>query len=92
MRFPSAIELTVLRTLAGRELHGYALAGAVKLGSVYVTLGRMVAKGLLESRDETGPDGARRRLYKLTQSGVLTLAAVDAAESIMSQSDKSTKS
>lgn len=55
------------------ELFGLALVetsnGRLKRGTVYVTLGRMEAKGYLESRQEPLPPGATglpRRLYTPT--------------------------
>lgn len=47
--------------------------GAVKRGTVYVTLGRMQQKGLVASRTEVAPPGAiglPRRLYRPTAYGV----------------------
>lgn len=52
---------------------GWALAeasdGRIKRGTVYVVLGRMVAKGLLESEvgdRPAGQSGPPRRIYRLT--------------------------
>jgi DNA-binding PadR family transcriptional regulator len=52
--------------------------GALKRGTVYVTLGRMEAKGLVESRQEPLPPGAiglPRRIYKPTALGKRALRA-----------------
>jgi DNA-binding PadR family transcriptional regulator len=46
--------------------------GALKRGTVYVTLGRMEAKGLVESQQEAAPPGAiglPRRIYRPTGLG-----------------------
>src|SRR5262245_51147610 len=46
--------------------------GGLKRGTVYVTLGRMEAKGLLESREQPLPEGGiglPRRIYRLTALG-----------------------
>jgi DNA-binding PadR family transcriptional regulator len=81
-------------TLPGKErlildllvAHGpsYGLAlvrqagGALKRGTVYVTLGRMEAKGLLASEQEPqhpGAIGLPRKLYRLTGLGERMLRA-----------------
>jgi DNA-binding PadR family transcriptional regulator len=52
--------------------------GALKRGTVYVTLGRMEAKGLVESKQEpTAPGGIGlpRRIYRPTAFGERTLRA-----------------
>ena len=53
-------------------------AGALKRGTVYVTLGRMEAKGLVESQQEPLPPGGiglPRRLYRPTALGERMLRA-----------------
>ena len=50
--------------------------GALKRGTVYVTLGRMEAKGLVESEQEPLPPGAiglPRRIYRPTALGARML-------------------
>jgi DNA-binding PadR family transcriptional regulator len=52
--------------------------GALKRGTVYVTLGRMEAKGLIESEQETpapGAIGLPRRIYRPTSLGARMLRA-----------------
>jgi DNA-binding PadR family transcriptional regulator len=52
--------------------------GKLKRGTVYVTLGRMEAKGLVESQQEPLPAGAiglPRRLYRPTALGARMLRA-----------------
>jgi PadR family transcriptional regulator, regulatory protein PadR len=52
--------------------------GALKRGTVYVTLGRMQAKGLVESEEEPLPPGGiglPRRLYRPTTLGKRILRA-----------------
>src|SRR3954447_20376334 len=52
--------------------------GALKRGTVYVTLGRMEAKGLVESQQEVAPAGAiglPRRIYRPTAFGQRMLRA-----------------
>jgi DNA-binding PadR family transcriptional regulator len=70
-----------------QELFGLQMvelsAGGLKRGTVYVTLGRMVEKGYLESRQEPLPEGAiglPRRLYRPTGLAMRILAAWQAAE------------
>ena len=74
----SATERTILELLSsGTELFGLQLVqesrGALKRGTVYVTLGRMQEKGYVESRTEPVPPGGiglPRRLYRPTAYGV----------------------
>lgn len=66
-----------------KELYGYELVkisnGTIKIGTVYVLLGRIVDKGFLESRyDQALSGGPRRRLYKLTSEGIRELEAYNA--------------
>jgi len=68
----------------GRERFGLELVelsgGALKRGTIYVTLGRMEDKGLVESRQEDAPragdrpGGMPRRLYRITAVGHAALA------------------
>ncbi|MBF8191882.1 PadR family transcriptional regulator [Nonomuraea sp. K274] len=72
----------VLLALASGSGHGYAVmrfveevtGGAVRLGpgTLYRTISRLVADGLVEESDEgdpAAPHDARRRYYKLTPEG-----------------------
>jgi DNA-binding PadR family transcriptional regulator len=70
-------ESFILDLLEGRERFGLELVeasgGRLKRGSVYVTLGRMEAKGFVESRQEErtpGAIGLPRRLYQATAYGL----------------------
>lgn len=63
--------------LRERERYGLELveasAGALKRGSVYVTLARMEEKGFIDSRQEErtpGTSGLPRRLYRVTPYGL----------------------
>ncbi len=67
--------------VARDELFGLQMVelsgGRLKRGTVYVTLGRMVEKGYLESRQEPLPEGAiglPRRLYRPTGLAMRVLA------------------
>ena len=67
----SAKEALILDLLRGSEKYGLELVtasdGALKRGTVYVTLGRMEDKGLIVSRvegDTPALGGLPRRLYK----------------------------
>jgi DNA-binding PadR family transcriptional regulator len=77
---PAAFQ--VLLVLAGGDAHGYAVMrevedlteGGVRLGpgTLYRTIGRLVADGLIVECDgsEPGaPHDARRRRYRLTETG-----------------------
>jgi DNA-binding PadR family transcriptional regulator len=63
--------------LESSERYGLELVeaskGRLKRGSIYVTLGRMEAKGFVESRQEdrsSGAIGLPRRLYRPTPYGL----------------------
>jgi DNA-binding PadR family transcriptional regulator len=73
----STTERLILDLLRETELFGLQLvdrsAGALKRGTVYVTLGRMQDKGYVESRTEPLPQGAiglPRRWYRPTAYGL----------------------
>ena len=73
----SSTESLVLDLLESSERYGLALVdasgGRLKRGSIYVTLGRMEAKGFVASRQEDRPSGAiglPRRLYRPTAYGL----------------------
>ena len=54
-----------LERVTGRE---------ITIGSVYATLDRLEAKGLvLSSRGTTAADGAERRIFEVTRAGVRSL-------------------
>jgi PadR family transcriptional regulator, regulatory protein PadR len=70
-----------------REMYGLELVaasgGALKRGTVYVTLGRMEQKGLIAARVEEEPPpfgGLPRRLYKATAYGRELHAAAAAVQ------------
>jgi DNA-binding PadR family transcriptional regulator len=57
-----------------------ASRGRLKRGTVYVTLGRMEQKGLIESEQEPAPagqGGLPRRLYRATGHGIRVLQVYD---------------
>ena len=87
---PSPLEYEVLKLLMPRELYGLALVkasdGKLKRGTVYVTLGRMVDKGLIEDRvEDATPDyiGIPRRLYKVTGIGARAARKFDAVQLVL---------
>ena len=90
----STTERLILDLLRQSELFGLQLvdrsAGALKRGTVYVTLGRMQDKGYVESRTEPLPPGAiglPRRWYRPTEYGLRVLNAwALAARSFAAQS------
>jgi PadR family transcriptional regulator, regulatory protein PadR len=66
-------------------MHGLRMVetsgGTLKRGTVYVTLGRLEAKGFVESEQEPLPPGAiglPRRIYRLTALGERALRAWNA--------------
>jgi PadR family transcriptional regulator, regulatory protein PadR len=80
----STTEALILALLRGNEMYGLQLvqasSGALKRGTVYVTLGRMHEKGFVESRPEVrraGTSGLPRRLYRPTGLGLRVLDAWD---------------
>jgi PadR family transcriptional regulator, regulatory protein PadR len=82
----SSTEHLILDLLAGEEMFGLQLVeesgGALKRGTVYVTLGRMQDKGYVESWTEPhapGAIGLPRRLYRPTALGLRLLEAWAAA-------------
>lgn len=73
----SSTEVLILDLLEQRERYGLELidasAGALKRGTIYVTLSRMETKGFVESRQEervAAAIGLPRRLYKPTPYGL----------------------
>ena len=85
-----ATERLILELLVGhgREMFGLELIeasnGALKRGSIYVTLQRMSKKGLVESREEARPApeiGIARRVYTVSGFGMRVLRAYAMAES-----------
>ncbi len=84
----SASERLILELLIERgEMFGLEMTahapGRLKRGGIYVTLGRMMDKGLLESRQEplaAGAIGLPRRLYRPSPLGLRLLRAWLAAE------------
>ena len=90
----STTERLILDLLRESELFGLQLVdrseGALKRGTVYVTLGRMHDKGYVESRTEPLPPGAiglPRRWYRPTEYGLRVLNAwALAARSFAAQS------
>ena len=83
----SGKEHVILELLGkSRERYGLALvtesAGALKRGTVYVTLGRMEEKGYITSRAEAASPaqgGLPRRLYRSTPYGRELLAMMASA-------------
>lgn len=78
----SGKEQLILKLLGEGDAFGLELAershGALKRGTVYVTLGRMQEKGYVESRTEPLPAGAiglPRRIYRPTAHGLRVLDA-----------------
>ena len=75
----------ILLALAGKERHGYAImqeveshtGGVIPMGpgTLYGSIKRMVASGLIESSGERQEDGERRRYYAMTPLGRAVLRA-----------------
>jgi PadR family transcriptional regulator, regulatory protein PadR len=82
----SGKEHVILELLGSREMYGLELVtesgGALKRGTVYVTLGRMEEKGYVTSRaEEASPaqGGLPRPLYQSTPYGRELLAMLASA-------------
>lgn len=82
----SRTEFIIMNLLIGpREKYGLELVeksnGALKRGTIYVTLGRLEDKGFIHSRKEPQTPGgaAPRRLYKPTGVGTRVFRALDGA-------------
>jgi PadR family transcriptional regulator PadR len=86
-RFSTAERLIIELLVEHQEMFGLQMVelsgGGLKRGTVYVTLGRMVEKGYLESRQEPLAEGAiglPRRLYRPTGLAMRILETWNAAE------------
>src|SRR5438309_5477116 len=82
---PAKEELILDLLVSEGPMFGLALVersgGALKRGTVYVTLGRMEAKGLVESEQEQalpGGIGLPRRMYRPTRAASVFRGAWDA--------------
>jgi DNA-binding PadR family transcriptional regulator len=80
--FPRKERLILEFLVSDGPMYGLQLVersdGALKRGTVYVTLGRMEAKGFVESQQEPVPAGGiglPRRLYRPTALGERMLSA-----------------
>jgi len=77
----TGMETLILELVGSGEMYGLQLVtasrGKLKRGSVYVLLGRMEEKGLVEARAEEKPAhaGMPRRLYRATSLGRRVLDA-----------------
>jgi PadR family transcriptional regulator PadR len=75
--FPSALEMTILRTLKRQPLHGYVLAPQIKRtsndllqieeGSRYPTLQRLLKADLVKAEWSISPTNRGLQTYKLAQ-------------------------
>ena len=75
----------LLQLLSDNEMYGYEIVeslevrseGVFELGqsSLYPMLYNLEAKGLIASRNKEGPNGRKRRYYRLTSKGKKKLAA-----------------
>src|SRR5262245_15033128 len=73
------LDVLVLRTLAGNELHGYAIAAriaertdgvlGIEDGALYQSLHRMEERSWLESAWGHADNGKRAKFYRLTANG-----------------------
>ena len=79
------LDVLVLRALAGKPLHGYAVARFIREGSgeafkvldgaLYTSLHRMEERGWVESEWGTSDKGKRAKFYRITQAGRRALKA-----------------
>jgi DNA-binding PadR family transcriptional regulator len=66
--------MAILLSNTGKKFYGLELvdlsSGALKRGTVYITLSRLEERGFLESESEEAPKGTiPRRVYKVTGAG-----------------------
>lgn len=77
---PGTLDMLILKTLArGGEIHGFAIADAIKQtsanvlqveeGSLYPALQRMLIKGWIVGEWSRTQENRRARYYRLTASG-----------------------
>jgi len=84
-RLQGTVDVLVLKTLAWKPMHGYAIARfladrsrgelAVEGAALYQGLHRLERKGLIRSRWGTSDTRRRVRIYELTPQGRAQLAA-----------------
>jgi PadR family transcriptional regulator, regulatory protein PadR len=82
----SSTDEDILNALYGKELYGLLILDAfnesgarnISVSTLYPILGRMEKQGLISSRLDDGSSlakgGARRKWYKITQSGLYALS------------------
>ena len=83
-------ELVALQLLEAGDAYGLELVersnGALKRGTVYVTLGRLEEKGLVSAHEDPDPSshpGMPRRRYRLTALGARHLLAERAHDLVL---------
>jgi transcriptional regulator len=84
-RLQGTVDVLILRTLAWKPMHGYAIARfvgersqgdlALEGAALYQGLHRLERKGLIRSRWGTSETGRRVRIYALTPEGRAQLTA-----------------
>jgi PadR family transcriptional regulator PadR len=84
-RLQGTVDVLILKTLAWKPMHGYAIAQflaqrsrgelAVEGAALYQGLHRLERKGLIRSRWGTSDTGRRVRIYALTPEGKAQLSA-----------------
>jgi PadR family transcriptional regulator, regulatory protein PadR len=82
---PGTLDLLILRTLVGVELHGYAIAERLKVvsqdvlqvgeSSLYPALQRLLLNGWVRAEWGASENNRRARFYTLTAAGKKRLAA-----------------
>lgn len=84
-RLQGTVDVLILRTVAWKPMHGYAIAAFVRDRSrgeltvegaaLYQGLHRLERKGLIRSKWGTSETGRKVRIYDLTATGRAQLAA-----------------
>jgi PadR family transcriptional regulator PadR len=79
------LDLLILKTLAGGELHGWGISKRIRArsndvlrvnqGSLYPALYRLEDRGWIEAEWGKSPEGRRAKLYRLTAAGREQLVA-----------------
>ena len=83
--FPGALEMMILRTLRGQQLHGYALVQRIQQasnnllqveeGSLYPALQRLLKEGLVDAEWGVSSTNRRVRIYSITKAGANHLSS-----------------
>ncbi len=82
---PGTVDLVILKTLSGGQLHGFAISRSLRTSSdgvldlkdaaLYQALHRMERQGWIEAEWGVSENNRRAKFYQVTSAGVKRLAA-----------------